>query len=191
MTDLFYRSRPSILDTEVTWTLTPSALESSSGTRVSFDQIAAIRLYGLATSVVGKGRLPAPGTLRCVIRPIHGQTLALTSSHFLALGRFEDRSAVLEPFIHALLQRVRAARPAVPLLCGMPPALWWLWCAIGVGSAMVGSFGVIIVVVELWTKGRVSLEVLVLLPMVAGMLLSTRAILRLLRSGRSRPFDPE
>jgi hypothetical protein len=33
--------------------------------------------------------------------------------------------------------------------------------------------------------------VLVLLPMVAGMLLSTRAILRLLRSGRSRPFDPE
>jgi hypothetical protein len=191
MTDLSYRCRHSILDTEVTWTLTPSALESSTGTRVPFDQIAAIRIYGIAASVLGKGRVPAPGTLRCVIRLLHGRALALTSSHFVALGRSEDRSAVFEPFIHALLQRVRATQPAVRLLRGMPPALWWLWCAIGVGAALVGSIGVIIVVVELWTKGHVSLEVLVLLPMVAGMLLSTRAILRLLRSGRSRPFDPE
>jgi hypothetical protein len=191
MTDLSYRCRPSILDTEATWTLTSSALESSTGTRIPFDQIAAIRLYGIATSVVGKGRVPAPGTRRCVIRPVHGQALALTSSHFLSLGRFEDRSAVFEPFIHALLERVRATRPAARLLRGMPPALWWLWCAIGVGCALVGSFGVIIVVVEPWSKGHVSLEVLVLLPVVAGMLVSARAILHLLRSGRSRPLDPE
>jgi hypothetical protein len=117
--------------------------------------------------------------------------VALTSSHFLALGRFEDRSSAFEPFIQTLLQRVRAIRPTAKLLQGMPPALWWLWCAIGTGCALVGSFGVIIVGVEVWTKGHVSLEVLVLLPMVAGMLLSTRAILSLLRSGRSRPFDPE
>ncbi len=191
MADLSYRCRPSIFATEVTWTLTPSALESSTGRRVPFDQIVAVRLYGIVTSVVRKGRVPAPGTLRCVIRPVHGRTVALTSSHFLALGRFEDRSADFGPFIHTLLQRVRATRPAARLLSGMPPALWWLWCAIGVGCALVGSFGVIIVVVELWTKGRLSLEVLVLLPVVAGMLLSTRAVLRLLRYGRSRPFDLE
>jgi hypothetical protein len=191
MTDLSYSCRPSILDTEVTWTLTSSALESSNGTRVPFDQIVAVRLYGFATSAVAKGRVPARGTLRCVIRPVHGQALVLTSSHFLALGRFEDRSAVFEPFIHALLQRVRAARPAAQVLVGMPPALWWLWCAIGVGCALVSSFGVIILVVELCTQGHPSLELLVLLPVVAGMLLSTRAILSLLRSGRSRPFNPE
>jgi hypothetical protein len=190
MTDLTYRCRSSILDAEVTWTLTSNALESTTGTRVPFDQIVAVRLYGFATSVVGNGRVPAPGALRCVTRPVHGPAVALTSSHYLALGRFEDRSASFEPFIQELLQRVRAARPAARLLRGMPPALWSLWCAIGVGCALVGSFGVIIVVAELWTKGHLSLELLVLLPVVAGMLLSTRAILRLLRSGRSRPFDP-
>jgi len=46
----------------------------------------------------------------------------------------------------------------------------------------------ILVIVELWTKGHLSLELLVLLPVVAGMLLSTRAIWRLLRRGRSRPL---
>lgn len=191
MTDLLYHCRRSIFDTEVTWTLTPSALESSAGTRVPFDQIAEVHLYQIAISIVGNVRVPAPGTLRCVIRPIHGHAIVLTSSHFQSLGQFEDRSAVFEPFIHSLLQRVRASRPDAPLLRGMPPGLWWLWCAIGVGAALVGSFGVIIVVVELWTKGHISLEVLVLLPMVAGMLLSSRAILRMLRSGRSRSFNPE
>jgi hypothetical protein len=98
---------------------------------------------------------------------------------------------VFGPFVQALLRRVRAARPAARLLRGMPPALWWLWCAIGVGGALVGTFGVIIVVVELWTKGHISLELLALLPVVAGLLVSTRAIMRLLRSGRSRPLDPD
>ena len=190
MTDLSYSCRPSILDTEVTWTLTPIALESSTGTRVPLEEIVAIRLYGAATaiSVVGQGRIPATGTLRCVIRPVHGRLLALTSSHYLALGRFEDRSAEFEPFIHALLLRVRAIQPIAQLLQGMPPALWWSWYAIGVGCALVGSFGMILVIVELWTKGHLSLELLVLLPVVAGMLLSTRAIWRLLRRGRSRPL---
>ncbi len=73
----------------------------------------------------------------------------------------------------------------------MPPALWWSWCAIGVTCALVGSFGMIIVVVELWTKGHLSLELLLLLPVVAGMLLSTRAIWGLLRGGRSRSLVPE
>jgi hypothetical protein len=190
MTDPTYRCRPSIFDTEVTWTLTPGALESSTGARVPFDEIAAVRLYGIATSLAGKDPVPAPGTRRCVIRPMHGRTLALTSSHCLAVGRFEDRSAVFEPFIHALLLRVRAIRPAAQLLQGMPPALWWSWCAIGVGCALVGSFGMILLAVEL-TQGHLSLELLVLLPMVAGMLMSTRAIRRQLRSGRNRPFVPE
>jgi hypothetical protein len=191
MTDFSYRCRPSILGTEVTWTLTPSALESSTGARVPFDQIVAVRLYGTATLGSRKGRTPAPGTLRCVIRPVHGRALALTSSHFLGLGRFEDRSAEFEPFIHELLLRVRAIQPAAQLLQGIPPALWWSWCAIGVACALVGAFGVIIVIVELWTKGHLSLEVLVLLPVVAGMLFSARTIWRLLRTGRSRPLVGE
>jgi hypothetical protein len=189
MTDLFYRCRPSILDTEVTWTLTASALESSTGTHAPFDQIAAVRVYGIATSLADKGPVPAQKTLRCLIKPVHGRGIALTSRHFLRLGRFEDRSEQFEPFMHALLQRVRASQPGARLLRGMPPALWWLWCAIGLGGALVGCFGVMIVVVELWTTGHISLEVLLLLPVVAGMLLSTRSIVRLLRSGRSRPID--
>jgi hypothetical protein len=188
MRDLSYRCRPSLLDAEVTWTLTPSALESSTGIRVPFDQIVVVRLNGTATVVAGEGRLPAPGTLRCVIRPIHGNTLVLTSSHFLALGRFENRSSEFEPFIRELVRRVRAIQPAVQLLHGMGPGLWWSWCAIGVASALVGIFGVIIVIVELLTQAHLSLAVLVLLPVVAGMLLSTLTIGRLLRNGRSRPL---
>ena len=190
MTDPTYRCRPSILDTEVTWTLTPSALESSTGARVPFDQVATVRLYGFATSVLGSRRLATPATRRCVITPVRGKVLALTSSHFLSLGRFEDRAAIFEPFVDTLLRRIRARSPRARLLRGLPPALWWVWCAIGVGCGLVGAFGVIIVMVELWTKRHMSLEVLVLLPLVAGMLISTHAILRLLRTGRSRPFDP-
>jgi hypothetical protein len=48
----------------------------------------------------------------------------------------------------------------------------------------------VIIIVEIHTKGALSLEVLVTLPMVAGVLLSTRAIIRLLRNGRSRPLHP-
>jgi hypothetical protein len=71
----------------------------------------------------------------------------------------------------------------------MPPALWWMWMAILIGCFLVTAFAAVIIVVEIYTKGTLSLEVLVTLPMVAGVLLSTVAIVRLLRKGKSRPLQ--
>jgi hypothetical protein len=59
--------------------------------------------------------------------------------------------------------------------------------AILIGCYLSSAFAAVIIVVEIYSKRTISLEVLITLPMVAVVLLSTRPIIRLLRNSRSRP----
>jgi hypothetical protein len=179
MAEFFYRCRSSILSDEVTWTLTDTDIESTAGLRLPLSDIVLIRVHD---------SLGMPVSGRFVIERAHGRSVVLTSNHYVRLGRFEDRSASLSAFIEALLLRVTVANPAAVFLSGMPRALWWMWLVILIGCFLVSAFAAAIIVVEVYTKGALSLEVMVTLPMVAGVLLSTRAIIRLLRNGRSRPL---
>jgi hypothetical protein len=179
MAEFIYRCRPSLLSTEVTWTLTDAAIESTAGLHLPLSDIVSIRVHD---------SLGVPVSGRWVIERTHGRSVVLTSNHYVRLGKFEDRSASLSAFIEALLLRVSVASPGALFLTGMPRALWWMWMVILVGCFLVSAFAAAIIVVEILTKGAISLEVLVTLPMVAGVLLSTVAIIRLLRKGRSRPL---
>jgi hypothetical protein len=180
MAEFTYTCRNSLLAPEVTWTLTDTAIESTAGLQLPLSDIVLIRVHD---------SLGVPVSGRFVIERAHGKSVVLTSNHYVRLGRFEDRSASLSAFIEALLLRVNIASPGAVFLTGMPPALWWMWMAILIGCFLVTAFAAVIIVVEIYTKGTLSLEVLVTLPMVAGVLLSTVAIVRLLRKGKSRPLQ--
>jgi|HubBroStandDraft_2_1064218.scaffolds.fasta_scaffold124474_2 hypothetical protein len=179
MAEFTYRCRPSLLSDEVTWTLTDAAIESTAGLHLPLSDIVSIRVHD---------SLGVPASGRWVIQRAHGRSVVLTSNHYVRFGRFEDRSASLSAFIQALLLRVSIANPGAVFLTGMPRALWWMWLAILIGCFLVSAFAAAIIVVEIFTKGRISLEVLVTLPMIGGVLVSTPAIMRLLRKGRSQPL---
>jgi hypothetical protein len=178
MAEFTYRCRSSLLAPEVTWTLSDTAIESTAGLHLPLSDIVLIRVHD---------SLGAPVSGRFVISRAHGRSVVLTSNHYVRFGRFEDRSASLSAFIEALLLRVNIAGSGAALLTGMPPMLWWTWMAILIGCYLSSAFAAVIIVVEIYTKRTISLEVLITLPMVAVVLLSTRPIIRLLRNSRSRP----
>ena len=180
MAEFTYTCRDSLLSDEVTWTLTDTAIESTAGLNLPLSEITLIRVHD---------SLGVPISGRFVIERAHGKSVVLTSNHYVRFGRFEDRSASLSAFIEALLLRVNIASPHAVLVTGMPPALWWMWMAILIGCFLVSAFAAVIIVIEIYTKGKISLEVLVTLPMIAGVLMSTVAIIRLLRKGKSRPLQ--
>jgi hypothetical protein len=179
MAEISYRCRSSIFSTEVTWTLTDTAIESTAGICVPLSDIVSIRVHD---------SLGVPASGRWVIERAHGRPVVLTSNHYVSLGRFENRVADLTAFIEALLMRVSITNPAAVFLAGMPPALWWMWMAILVACFLVSAFAAAVIIVEIYTKGALSLEVLVTLPMVLGVLIWARAIIRLLRRGKSGPL---
>ena len=175
-----YTCRNSVLCPEVTWTLTDTAIASTTGLQLPLSDIVSIRVHD---------SIGVPVSGRFVIKRTHGRSVVLTSNHCVRLGRFEDRSARLSAFIEALLLRVNIAGTGAVFLIGMPPALWWMWLAILISCFLASAFASAVIVVELYTKGTPSLEVMVTLPMVVCVLLATVSIIRLLRKGRSRPMQ--
>jgi len=184
MAEFSYTCRNSLLCPEVTWTLTDTAtestIESTAGLRLPLADIVSIRVHD---------SIGVPVSGRFVIKRTHGKSVVLTSNHYVRLGRFEDRSTRLSAFIEALLLRVSISGTGAVFLTGMPPALWWMWMAILIACFLASAFAAAVIVVELYTKGTLTLEVMVTLPMVVCVLLATVSIIRLLRKGRSRPLD--
>lgn len=184
-----YRCRNSLLRTEVTWTLTDSTLESSAGARLRFADMASVRFYDVPGLRMAAGRTVLPAAGRCVIKPVRGRAIVLTSSHFLRLGRFEDRSANFMPFVGALLRRVAAVNPATRLSIGMPWLLWWLWSAVFLLLIVVCALAATIAIVEFRETGRISFEIIVLVPLACSFGFATISVVRLLRHGRTRQLE--
>jgi hypothetical protein len=179
MAEFTYTCRNSLLAPKVTWTLTDTAIDSTAGLHLPLSDIVSIRVHD---------SIGVPVSGRFVIERAHGKSVVLTSNHYVRLCGFEDRSARLSAFIEALLLRVNIAGTGAVFLTGMPPALWWMWMAILIGCFLASAFAAAVIVVEIYTKETLSLEVLITLPMVACVLLATVSIIRLLRKGRSRPL---
>jgi hypothetical protein len=179
MAEFTYTCRNSLLSPEVTWTLTDTLIESTAGLRLPLSDIVTIRVHD---------SIGVPVSGRFVIERAHGRSVVLTSNHYVRLGGFEDRSVRLSAFIETLLMRVNIAGTGAVFLTGMPPALWWMWMAILIGCFLASAFAAAVIVVEIYTKETLLLEVMVTLPMIICVLLATVSITRLLRKGRSRPL---
>jgi hypothetical protein len=128
MSDPTYEFRSSLRRGNAGYRLTDDAIVGRDGS-LPLSELASLRLYTVpGMQSLANGTVARPSR-RCTIRARDGRKIALSSLHFLGLGRFEDRTATFVPFVRALVARLAARYPDVELLAGMPPALWWLWFA--------------------------------------------------------------
>jgi hypothetical protein len=126
VTEATYQFCGSLTGREQTFAVTDGTLTWPGGT-LPLEQIASIRLYSVpGMRTVGYG-IVARASRRCTIRLSDGHKIALSSQHFLGLGRFEDRSATYTPFVRALLGNLAVRCPQTPLFSGLPPGVWWSW----------------------------------------------------------------
>ena len=97
---------------------------------IPLDEITGIRLYtvpGLKSPGIGPIQT---ATGHCRIESRRGGTIDIRSMHYVSFAKFEDRSAALDAFAKELIGLTEAKNPAVVLLRGMPPLLWWSWAAV-------------------------------------------------------------
>ena len=147
-----YRARPSLASSEIAWRLTADALvrEGVPPRRIAYTQIKRIRLFGSPGFSYSGGEVaPASGVCRIDVRG--GRSVALSSTHLLGFGRFEDRSARFQPFVARLVEHAMRANPGLVVLQGMPPAVWALWAVVFAGIVALVVFAAAIAADTAWT----------------------------------------
>lgn len=139
-----YRCRASLIQKETAYDLTDRTLLRSDGVALDLGSVKSVRLYRLR----GSGALPA-GSQRCVVKPVRGRAIVVTSYHFKGVGNFEDRSADFTPFVGELVRKVRAASPDAHIISGMPLALWFFWAVALAGAAIAMPLMTGLLVIEM------------------------------------------
>ncbi len=188
-----YAVRPSILTAETTYQVSEDALSWSAGTRgnhVPLGDIVSVRIF---TSPAVRYRFvadaPFGGLDMLVLKLRDGRSLSVRSKHYRRFGVFEDRAATFIPFVNAVISRVGEVNPTARFVSGMPTALWWLWIVVSAIVALAMTFGVLMVIIA--ATGDRDLPGLILgLVFAVASGLSLRSTLKVVRSGRQRPFDP-
>jgi len=181
-----YQLRPSLFRKDVSFHIGNQTLVWSEGGiehKLAFSDIRQIRIYD------SPGARGIPSSGRCVIKPVRGRKLVLTTLHFRGLADFEDRSAQFQPFVGNLIRRAAAANPAVELVSGMPIGLWVGWIAIAVAIVLVTPF-ILFVVIALWVREEgISVSAVLALVFCLSILLGIVPLARIIRRNRPRPFD--
>jgi hypothetical protein len=192
MADLVYRFRPTIFRKEETYRLTDTAMvRTAKGmeTVIPFEEIGSVRLYGSPGLRTPIGTV-ATDFERCVIRPRRGAALALSSNHFVSLGRFEDRTTSFRPFVDALVARVAAANPRTVFHAGMPSSLWAFWILVLVMVIIFAPLAVAMIIVNLVNGEPIAPASIMGTVLLLGVLFSFGSYLRTVRRNRPRIFDP-
>jgi hypothetical protein len=177
--DLVHRVRPNIFSAEKEYRLEPQALTRSSGAaevdRLPYREIARLRLETLPSGI-GRQR-------RCVVGARAGSRWVLLSGHYAGLGRLEDRSESYEPFMRALVSRVRAANPGAVLERGHSRIMWFVWLIL-----LMLSLHVVGALVFAAAFGGAPWSALPAAMFLVGVVPTTW---RSVRTGRPTRFDPD
>ena len=192
MSEPTYTLRLSLASEEATYRLAEDALHAttSKGTRtLPLAEVAMVRIYESPGPTSLTGRI-APAFARCVIRPLRGRKVVLSSNHFAGIGRFEDRSAAFHPFVDALVARLRTANPAAKLVAGMPPALWWTWVALLILVALATPAFIVVIVQELAAGRMLQFPAIVSTLIVVGTAFGLVSYARVLKRNRPRRLTP-
>jgi hypothetical protein len=107
----------------------------------------------------------------------------IRSHHYKSLGNFEDRSASYANLVRKLCARVADASPDTRFIAGST-AMWYVWVALLVG---MGGICVLLLVVMI---GGGDLTIGTIAPVIA-FFLFLPAILKLIRRGQAKSFDPQ
>lgn len=122
--------RPSVLDAETTWWLGPDALRPGDRNAIPYADIAELRLSFDPTRFDSR-------RYRCSIRLRDGRTATISSSHYVSLAQFEDRSQTYEPLVRALVARAADANPGIRLRAGRRPFVYFLEHAFLLGAILL------------------------------------------------------
>jgi hypothetical protein len=190
-----YSYRSAINHAERSFRLSGDALVWSEGgpeARVPFADMRHVRLYGspeLRNPFLG-GRV-APGFERLVVKAKTGPSVVLSTSHFVSLGVWEDRSETFAPFASELIAAVARTNPLARFVAGMPWGVWALWAGAFALSGLGALFGVLVALAPVDSKGSRDIFTSLLgLGMSAGSALACAGTLRVLRRQRPRAFSP-
>ncbi len=157
---------------------------------VAFTDIREIRTYDLPGLKFLGGTTVAPGFKRCVIRPMRGRAIILSSSNFLGFGRFEDRGASYEPFVGKLIEAAGAANSKTIFIAGMPMALWLSWLFILAMAVVIAPLAAILIVIMLLGGHAPPIGLIVSAIVVLSVLTGIMPLIRVLRKNWPRAYDP-
>jgi hypothetical protein len=185
-----YSFRPSVISKEEAFTLDDKGLVISDRGTIAFSEIRQIRTYEYPGVTMGAGAPVAPGAKRCVIKLHHGRSVILVSNHFVAPGKFEDKSATYDPFIAALIPAVGAGNAQTVFISGMPAALWIGWIMI-VGAAFLIVPLLIIAMIGMIMDGKsISAGMFFSGLILLGVVIGVRPLVRMLRRNWPHRYDP-
>jgi hypothetical protein len=111
--------RANVFEAEITWWLGPEALHPGERNAIPYADIAELRLSFAPTRFDAR-------RYRCKVRLRDGRTATISSSHYVAMARFEDRSRTYEPLVRDLVARATTTNPGVRLRAGRHPLTYFL-----------------------------------------------------------------
>ena len=170
--------RASVFSKERTYSLGPDALlwsDAGGGSgRVPYADILRVHIYSMPPTFGQTIR-------RTILKGRFKGKLMIAATHFLGVGRTEDRAASYLAFVETLLQRVTAANPAVTIVAGHSWPLYIFWVLLFVVSVALLLLAAIGLATGTFAAGAVSpFAILVLLLPVSW---------RITRRGRPRKAD--
>ncbi len=174
---LAHSARLSLFSKERTYRLEPDALVWSEGDksgRVPYDAIRHVHIYSIP---------PAMGRTvrRTVLKSDLSGKIVIAATHFVGFGKFEDRSDSYFAFMEALLARVTAARPDVPIRVGQSWPLYIFWVAM-----LVLSVAMIPLIAAITLDGGLQPKAI---PAIVVLLLFLPVSWKIVRRGRPRYAD--
>jgi hypothetical protein len=153
-----YRVRRSVIEPEVTWTVTSGTLEhsahSSQDARKTADK--SYSLTDMRAIRLAYDPSDADSARHwCDITTQSGEVLRVVSTHYQGFAAFEDRGAAYAPWVRALIAATAAANPACVFEAGKPIGVYYGEIAFLTAAAvfligtllLTGAMGIIEIVV--------------------------------------------
>jgi len=136
--ELTHGVRRSLLERETIWRLLPDALcasrQGKEPERHRYADVVTIRLQQAPTRSDLNRYL-------CEVRLKDGTRLAIASTHYAGVTRFEDRGGTYSPFVRELVHRVVRANPACRLAAGSPASHYYAIVALALGMVVFLAWG--------------------------------------------------
>lgn len=131
--EVVHAFRPTIFGREHRYVLADDVLVKRVGAaerRIPLADIVGVRIYATPSNM-------GPALRRTVLRARSGGKVFLQSNSFARFGVIDDRGESYRRIVEALLQRLQAIDPALPLVVGPSLGLWLFWVSVLALGALV------------------------------------------------------
>jgi len=140
--EIEHRFRPTLYSHEQRFTLDGDTLrwqdsDEEHSTRLA--DIVRVRAFAVPSGM-------GPPVRSTVLKLRSGQKVKLQGSSYVRFGVIEDAGATYRAMVEALVQRVAASNPNVPIIVGPPTVIWIFWLATLIGAILMLLVGALVFV---------------------------------------------